>query len=223
LTSQGPGALPLYAPAGAGGGGGAWFAPLLPPEAAAFPNTALNLGGSLVNQLNGCVLTAIPGASGSDAVQWATQAVPALGATGWQVIAAVTPLQVMGGTAFAGIVVKQAASTKLRIFGQDNLRPLNALLNYSDWNKYANENDFRSVIAPIFWQRVQFDGTNLIWSQSLDGLYWTEMLTETAASSYVGVPDQVGFCANFASNNLSATQAAQLNGVLCASWKASSY
>jgi hypothetical protein len=222
LTSTGSGSLPIWSQGGGGSGGGAWMAPMSAPQAANFTTVSTDLPTTLTDQGNGAVLATTPSGTALDEVQWCSRAVPAMGPHGWSATLAITPCNALSDTGFVGLMIKKAASPRMRIFGQDNARSLAAIINYNSWNSYNGQTALRQAIQPVFWQRLAYDGTNLIWAQSLDGYFWQTVLIENAANSFVGVPDQIGFAANFSSDKLPATQAASPAGVVALSWTESS-
>lgn len=112
-----------------------------------------------------------------------------------------------GGTAAIGLVVRKSSNAHMIVFERyqtaDNHR-----VNLEMW---SDESTFTGGIAdgnlmggvwpnPIYWQRIQHDGTNLIFSFSFDGFTWIPYYTYTY-DSFISGFDQIGIViANNGSN-----------------------
>lgn len=69
------------------------------------------------------------------------------------------------------------------------------------WNSYTSQASDRKApyfidVATLVWIKVQYDGTNLIYSVSTNGEDWIQQFSETATNFIGSAPAYVGFGAN---------------------------
>lgn len=126
-------------------------------------------------------------ASGSNTVQGATMAVPA---TPWNLYCRFIPAKTtFSGNVQFGLIVRNSVSGKLILFAFNS----NTNISVQNW---INPTTFSSQVTtvstqPIYWLRINNDGTNLNFYTGTNGIDWDLFSTQTLAS-FIGSVDQAG-------------------------------
>lgn len=152
-----------------------------------------NQGGASVVQANGIVFLSLP----NTAVNIRSRLIAAP-ATPYSMTALLRAryTSVAANAQFCGLIFRESGTSKLYIYGIQNGGSIQAI-------KYTNDTTFSAVGAVNLalpgvmgtqwhWLRVRDDGTNLIFSMSLDGVNFVQMGSEGRTVFMAGGPNQVG-------------------------------
>lgn len=111
---------------------------------------------------------------------------------------------------YCGIIIRQSSSGQLMmlligfingLFHIEAIRHANAATYTGTSLAQIRPQCFGNVI----WMKIEYDGTNIILSLSLDKIYWQPVLTEAKTGTYSsGHPDEFGIAVGLAGNNVGA-------------------
>lgn len=149
--------------------------------------------------------------AGGENLNCRVKALPGGGAN-WTMTLVFKNIPAPGATPNMGIIIYDSSSTKL----MGNCITIGGLsVNQYEWNSptsfSGNPNsdalNFRGT-EDFFMLRIQYDGTNLIWSQSNDFINWCVNRTLTFSGSFIAGATHVGYYLN-----TSNTRSGQLSGL----------
>lgn len=110
-------------------------------------------------------------------------------------------------SAEVGLIFRETATDKWQGI---NLRN-DSVVYVSNWTSAAAiaSNQYSGVASTSYvryptklWLRIAYNGTNVIFSESLDGVHWTQRLSEAKTARFTTAPDQVGYFVNDRTNSL---------------------
>lgn len=187
-------ALKADAIAGSGGGGGfPWWPTIVDPTLPAW--AWQNQGGAAVVQANGIVFLSVP----SSTTSIRSRLISAV-ATPWTITTLLRPRHVSATQQYGGLVLRESSTGKLYIFYVLGNGTVQAV-------KFTNDTTFSTVGAvnvagPLGylgdwqWLRVTDNGTNLLFSISLDGRNFIQLGSEGRTVFMAGGPNQYGIFGN---------------------------
>lgn len=119
------------------------------------------------------------------------------------VTALVLPIMRTIADAEAGIIFREAGTDKWQAIrlAHDNIIYVS---NWTAANAFAANQFTGAAAASSFawsfawalWLRVRYDGTNVVYSYSFDGVHWVQALSEAKTARFTTAPDQVGYFVN---------------------------
>lgn len=208
LTSNGAGADPSYQAGGGGGGGQAQIYPAFTAPVNANFSWVNQGGASVTVNANGGIFLNAPKNSGISG-RFRVLTLPSSGTVAWTLTTCVLPFNVGPNFQFTGLVLRESATGKLSTLGvSSQLNAANAALQVVHWTSVTGRGGAtlggELVPITILWLRLQYDGTNLNYSYSIDGYNFNPFFSELPTAAFTTRPDQVGFFADDETNTFAA-------------------
>lgn len=120
--------------------------------------------------------------------------------TPWQVTAAFLPLLDTSNSSAAGISLYETATGKYEAYFvylgssviETQVRNGTSLTGTPSTS--VNQNFYGSMYGGLVWLRVRYDGTNLVYSWSVDGRNFRQLLSHAKTVPFTTAPNRVGIC-----------------------------
>lgn len=194
-------ALKADAIAGSGGGGGMpWWPTVVPVVGADF--SWQNQGGATVTDANGISYLVAP-PSPSTSLRVRSKATPA---TPWTVTALMSPNFDNATRQEGGLLLRESGTLKVLVvrltINSGLLISTGPSLTSLTANPVVRTRSW--MLAGPLWLRMGDDGTNLVFSISMDGRNFLELLSQLRTASFTVAPDQMGYFANDETNAIAA-------------------
>jgi hypothetical protein len=165
--------------------------------------TWVNQSTSVAADVGGTISIVAPATSGENCRILARTAP----GTPYAVVAAIQGLAIYeSGAPSLGIGFRESGTGKLHTFGfgitNTNSQRL-VLYDFTDPDTYGGTSRLSGlndkwihIGSPTQWLKIEDTGTNLVYSVSLDGIVWVEMLSHSRTAHMSGGPDEVFFYIN---------------------------
>lgn len=155
----------------------------------------VNQGGFSVTQANGIVYLAGPASGAGNNVKLRTVAAPS---TPYTITAAIIPLT-SGTFSLAGIALRNAASGRFIHINARHDRGV-VVTKQNTATSFNSDPVTRTNAhgggGTLLFLRMADDGTNVIFSYSVDGVNFTQLFSE-ARTTFINTPDEVGITAGY--------------------------